>query len=72
MPSTYCACVMYPCSYIFSRTRLRRASASSGLTFGSKADGEAMIPAIIAASQGSSTAAQGSASVPQPGWAAPK
>ena len=31
-----------------------------------------MIPASIAASQGSSTEAQGSAVVPQPGWAAPK
>ena len=31
-----------------------------------------MIPASIAASQGSSTEAQGSVSVPQPGWASPK
>ena len=31
-----------------------------------------MIAASVAASQGSSTAAQGSVGVPQPGWAAPK
>jgi len=34
--------------------------------------GDWITPASIAASQGSSTPAQGSVSVPQPGWAAPK
>ena len=58
-----------PWAFIVSSTRLRRASASFGFCTGSKAAGEAMMPASIADSAGVSTAAQRGS---QPGWLAAK